>query len=549
MAKSKEMNASSLPSADMPSSSSSEIGVADLRQATETISKQFAATFNSLSNAFLARNEDEKDDGCWIIDDDNNATKQMTRRSHKRRSSNVYADGEIETDAETVDTTKEPSPMARMRDVSDQGSVKATPLSTPSRRNVDDIKKSWQRQMKKAQRLKEREQLSLQDEVSEMGDDGRLLDPIFSAAMVLSEIPSAIPNAQKEIMNYFSGQCGIDDASTDSDSSNDVSSYEDSQSTPRRHRRRRQRRSKTKSTPRRRGLGLRSRSRASEGRRRFGTRVAEPQTPEGSKAAFAYQTPPRKSSSPDKIKENLANFNTDAAQTLPAAPPAITSSYGDAFQKRIPTSTAPTKNAGMNPKDKGFVKAFIQDISSRGFRVLWYKEPFSKEPASIHLFLQHGHQTQSGEHCGPALVWADNKEKDQFLGVNLFDIHALDRANARQLGARSLVMPGRSVSIRLSKGNNFIFEAETEEDAARFVYGMKWVIARLAFNLVIGNMDASCELVDVGPSPSMNSSTQQVQSSSSCPKSPLEEVEATRAIDDISLQMVNKSIFRRVMHV
>jgi hypothetical protein len=104
------------------------------------------------------------------------------------------------------------------------------------------------------------------------------------------------------------------------------------------------------------------------------------------------------------------------------------------------------------------------------------------------------------------------------------------------LGEKSFAMPSRCVFIRLAKGNEFVFEAESEQEAFRFVHGMKWVIARLTFNLVIGNLDVSCELVDVGlvKSSDLSSSTRSI----------LEEAEAARAMDDVTVQMVDKSVFR-----
>jgi hypothetical protein len=166
---------------------------------------------------------------------------------------------------------------------------------------------------------------------------------------------------------------------------------------------------------------------------------------------------------------------------------------------------------------------------------MWYKDRSSSDPSSIMLFLQHGHKSPNGEHGGPALVWTQDKEKDQFFGVNIFDIRTLDRASSTVLGEKSFAMPSRCVFIRLAKGNEFVFEAESEQDAFRFVHGMKWVIARLTFNLVIGNLDVSCELVDLGlVKSSVLSSTRSI----------LEEAEAARAMDDVTVQMVDKSVFR-----
>ena len=42
--------------------------------------------------------------------------------------------------------------------------------------------------------------------------------------------------------------------------------------------------------------------------------------------------------------------------------------------------------------------------------------------------------------------------------------------------------------------NMIVLEATSDEAATMLVLGMKWMIARLAFNLIVGNTSISCEL-------------------------------------------------------
>ena len=52
--------------------------------------------------------------------------------------------------------------------------------------------------------------------------------------------------------------------------------------------------------------------------------------------------------------------------------------------------------------------------------------------------------------------------------------------------------------LRTEGGDHYIFEAMEDEGVAyRFVHGMRWIVARLAFNLIIGNLNVSCELLNV----------------------------------------------------
>ena len=165
--------------------------------------------------------------------------------------------------------------------------------------------------------------------------------------------------------------------------------------------------------------------------------------------------------------------------------------------------------------------------------MLWYKER-SSAAMSVKLYLQNGHQSETKDYCGPALVWVDEKEKDQFYGVSLFDIRSLDRVTSAQLEGQNT---RRSILIRLSKGNDFVFEAESEDDAFRFLHGMKWMIARFSFNLILGNLDVSREMIDIG------SVKLEPYNPSKSPRSLLEEAEAAKAVDDVTIQMMDKCIY------
>ena len=169
-----------------------------------------------------------------------------------------------------------------------------------------------------------------------------------------------------------------------------------------------------------------------------------------------------------------------------------------------------------------------------GCRMLWYKDK-SSSPLSVVLFLMNGHQTHTGEYAGPALVWADEKKRDQFYGVNLFDIRSIDRTTSLTLGGRKTEHVRRCILIRLSKGSDFVFEAESEDEAFRFIHGMKWMIARFSFNLILGNVDVSCEVLDVGHV--------KARSDINSPKSLLEEAEAAKAVDDVTMQMLDRCIY------
>jgi hypothetical protein len=109
----------------------------------------------------------------------------------------------------------------------------------------------------------------------------------------------------------------------------------------------------------------------------------------------------------------------------------------------------------------------------------------------------------------------------------------LRKADTLELENFPFAMPGRTICLLLKNGNCFIFEASTEDDAFRFVRGIRWVVARLAFNLVIGNLDVSCELLDVGLADNENLNS---------PRSAVMEFDWSIAMDDVTHYLVEKAL-------
>jgi hypothetical protein len=209
------------------------------------------------------------------------------------------------------------------------------------------------------------------------------------------------------------------------------------------------------------------------------------------------------------------------------------SSSSPPYKHQIYTTVSPSA-MNVDPNDKSFVKAFIQDVTTQGCPLHWHSEPMSMAPHFVTMHLRLGRRAPSGSQCGPRLVWVDIKTPDNTFGIDLFDIRSLDKAGAMHLKDYPYAIPGRSIFLKLTRGRDFVFEAGTEEQARRFIHGMRWVVARLAFNLVIGNLDVSCELLDVG----LMNGKKKVR-----PDTALEESRWTKAMDDVTNQLVDKSLF------
>ena len=186
------------------------------------------------------------------------------------------------------------------------------------------------------------------------------------------------------------------------------------------------------------------------------------------------------------------------------------------------------------PLDKSFVKNFIQEIVSQGIELQWHKEQVSMFPSKVNMTIKPGYRKPNGCFCGPRLGWFDVDDADDTFGIDLFDIRSLERPSPIDLQDYPYAIPSRTIVLKSSRLGDFVFEATTEAVTRRFIHGMRWVVARLAFNLVIGNLDVSCELLDVGVGTDNGKQR--------APETPLEEAHWTNAMNDVTNQLMAKSI-------
>jgi hypothetical protein len=233
---------------------------------------------------------------------------------------------------------------------------------------------------------------------------------------------------------------------------------------------------------------------------------------------------------PFKIDENVINNENIAIPSTqnPVVAPRFgmnrhLSSSGTHIKSRNPTA--------INlQSESSFVKTFIEDLKNRGESMLWHQETSAMNPTNVTIRLKKGF-VSDGTYCAPRLIWTDPR-KDQIYGLDIFDIQSLERVDILlvQLENFPYAIPERSVCLHLKNSTSFIFEAGTEEDALRFVRGVRWVVARLAYNLVIGNLDVSCELLELGLMDARS------------PRSTLMDFDWSRAMDDVTEHLVEKTL-------
>ena len=183
--------------------------------------------------------------------------------------------------------------------------------------------------------------------------------------------------------------------------------------------------------------------------------------------------------------------------------------------------------------DRNFIKIFVSLITSTGVPLMYHtrskKQASMPVPTTVTVQVRLGVETPSGDYTEPQLIWWSSGGVPHGV-LELFDIESLDQTSAAELKSYPLAIPSKCLILRTERGDEHIFEAVDESVAHRFVHGMRWIVARLAFNLIIGNLNVSCELLDVDGS---DSEDDRETPGSSVPM---------KAMNDVTNHLVNKSI-------
>lgn len=79
--------------------------------------------------------------------------------------------------------------------------------------------------------------------------------------------------------------------------------------------------------------------------------------------------------------------------------------------------------------------------------------------------------------------------------LSLFDIASIQRAaDSLNLNAFPHAIPDHSILITLTDSSCFLFEAPDIENARTFMRGLRWIEARMTFNIIVGNMNVCSEM-------------------------------------------------------
>mmetsp|Transcript_17694 Transcript_17694/g.24965 ORF Transcript_17694/g.24965 Transcript_17694/m.24965 type:complete len:683 (+) Transcript_17694:418-2466(+) len=243
-----------------------------------------------------------------------------------------------------------------------------------------------------------------------------------------------------------------------------------------------------------------------------------------------------KSESDDESNEENSHNNSGEA-----VPPRInvnrkSQNSVDAFDpgdtKRLMTSNDNSSNLLVNelnnmslsqtPERKhngstNFVEIFLKDITTQGIYLMWHSDQNSKKykskPSSVVASIQISESNVS-RFTEPILSWQTPEptpgrysssrpsEKSPLLQkhqVCLFDISSVSSLNSAIIDLKGypFAVAEKSIYVTLNDGTSVFFEAVDEAEARRFVHGLRWIIARLSFNLIRGNKDVCNELLVV----------------------------------------------------
>jgi len=173
----------------------------------------------------------------------------------------------------------------------------------------------------------------------------------------------------------------------------------------------------------------------------------------------------------------------------------------------LETPTTTTTTTTTTPSTPFNIDSFLEEISSMGMILSWHKYHDNSvqfwEPTTVRSFIE----ISDTLHPNKQTIWEpyflleelDTTGKHltplEKRRICLFDISSITRPTASALRNFPLACPRHCFLLTLSDGDLLLFESQTEADVKRIVLGLRWTIAKLSFNIVIGNPDMCEELL------------------------------------------------------
>lgn len=159
------------------------------------------------------------------------------------------------------------------------------------------------------------------------------------------------------------------------------------------------------------------------------------------------------------------------------------------------------------------LKAFLEEIKTGGIQLKMHHAQisgFTNRWSNVQAYI-HINNSEGGEMIEPNFVWKDidaSKTDEKRKKISLFDISSVQKAaDSINLQAYPYANPAHSLVITLHNGNIRLFEAEDEVVVKRVIHGLRWIVARLSFSLIVGNREVCAELLPFSSTGGCNNSS------------------------------------------
>lgn len=173
---------------------------------------------------------------------------------------------------------------------------------------------------------------------------------------------------------------------------------------------------------------------------------------------------------------------------------------------RDDASSAPPRNS------KSKSSLFLHKITNEGIRLIYYLPMHAVSAVHdssmpVKMFIQI---SDSEEEIEPRLVWEvrgnlSPRRKKKLIprmlsneALSLFDISSVQMAS-ESINIESFpdAEAQNSILITMNDGTVHLLEAESDADARTIVHGLRWIIARLTFNIIVGNVSVVADMLSI----------------------------------------------------
>ena len=172
-------------------------------------------------------------------------------------------------------------------------------------------------------------------------------------------------------------------------------------------------------------------------------------------------------------------------------------------ERSHPPGLGKIRNKLSRKVDEAMVKEVVQVMQNDRLTLMWHptqsRDEPNRSPTLVRLWIESGLQLVDGSFLLPKLTWTKINDGSN-SGFKTGELHKLDLLDITRIRTTDTIdrerhpFASRRVSFIIeSQTEVYLFEAETTEERARVVYGLKVVVARLASLLMLRDYRAAEE--------------------------------------------------------